>query len=765
MNYEKRRALFEAPDNAHRPMYYYELPPLVAPYDEALLRGAVADCRRCGCGAIIPQLPMGTELDAEGIGWLRDAYAVLLEEAKRLQLKVGLYLDPALEHAVIRMLDDLGDNGMRAKLLECKEYLCRAGETVKRKLHEAPLLSLVAVSEEFGEVIDLRPFVSDGTLIYEVPDGNWVIHEYLAVDDTEREAANYLSYEASYNYICAVFSLFSDVIDPYLGKTLSILSYSGIGFNGKNRRSWDVSFNALFEKHFGFDPAIHYPVLFGFDIPDASHVKAVMMKIRASMIQHGIMQAARNFADRCGLEIFGNLSEPKSTACSWLMGDTMLNNIYSPCALFDKAYLYGTNSVKIAAGAAYNFDNDTVNGELFRNYAKKDKGRLYKDAMNAYARGVNRTALHLSEELAADSEFCDFTARVQTMLRGGCHVADIAMLYPIYTLHGKVCLYNYPAEGYEYPSTPSTADYMTVINAISLYAGHDLTVLHPVAMNERCHTEGGVLYLDNEKNKERFRVMVLPATEIISLGNMRMLKKFFDEGGKILATGILPDKAFEYDASGDNDREVQRLAQEIFGEEACSPRILKRYCHNKNEQGGEAIFLYFNASAIDGTKMTKGSTINEALNSFGVPFDIYIPGMQRLECTGALNAIYPEFHNVGLDLSFPGGGMVSHIHKATDDGDIYYFSNTTDEEYNHHVLLRGAHRVEKWDPHTGEIGSLKQRFLRYRGEIYTNVRLSLPPSKSAFFHTVPADIGDSPIQEIDSIDHLQSEHAALMSEF
>ena len=139
--------------------------------------------------------------------------------------------------------------------------------------------------------------------------------------------------------------------------------------------------------------------------------------------------------------------------------------------------------------------------------------------------------------------------------------------------------------------------------------------------------------------------------------------------------------------------------------------------------------------------------------------------MKRLESTGALNAIYPEFHNVGLDLSFPGGGMLNHIHKATDDGDIYYFSNTTDESYSHHVLLRGVHQVEEWNPHTGEIRNAPRRFFRYKGVLYTNVLLNMPPSKSIFFHTVPGDIGQNPVSDIASIDHLQSEHAVHMSEF
>lgn len=765
---ENLKEAFLHPADNRRPMYYFELPAID---DETLseqLMNAVQTCRRSGCSTIIPQLPLGTELDAAGIARVCDIFAELLSFAKKEGLKVGFYLDPAFEHAVIREMSSIGNNDMRAKILECKEYICSRNEKVSRPLHHEMPLSVVAYAEETCEIIDLRPFVRDGKIQWNAPDGNWVVREYFAAEDTEREGANYLSYDASYRYLSAVFTLFQPVFVPYLGTTLTVLAYSGIGFNGKNRRSWDPSFNELFEKRFGFDPAPVYPALFGYIGKKTDHIKTLLMTVRASMIQHGIMHALRDFAVEHGLKPFGNLSEPKLTACSWLVGDAMLNNIYSPCALLDKAYMYGVNSVKIAAGAAYNFDEERVNAELFRNYGGCSSGSLWNDAMNAFARGVNCAAFHLTDALTGDATFGDFAARVQTLLRGGRHVSDIAMLYPIYHLHSKVNLYFSPTHGYEYPVTPPTADYMTLINSISIYSGHDLTVLHPEVLNARCYAEDGVLYLKNAHNYERFRVVVLPSTDMISLENLKILKTFFDGGGKILATGALPTKAFEYDETGENDRMVQRLTEEIFGRDACDRHVMKDYCHHKNEAGGESFFLYFNFSATDGTQMTKSSTVNEALNSFDIPFDVYLPGMLRLECTGGLNSAYPEFSTIGLHLSFPGGGMMGHIHKHRGDADIYYFANTTKMEYNHHVLLRGAFDVEERNPYTGDCHERHRKFFRYKGEIYTNLRLTLHPSESVFFYATKAPLSDEEIaatEEITSIDHLRGEHAALMSEF
>lgn len=766
MGYDAKLRAFVAPAKEYRPIYYFDFPALDDAARDDKIRAAVNTCKRTGCGMLIPRLAKGTALpDMDAVNVLREMYATLLTAARDAGLQAGFYLDRTFEETVIGMMDDIGETALHARTLECKEYYCRAEEALNRRLHEDTLLSLVAYSELYGEVIDLRPFVSDGRLVWQVPQGNWVVREYYAPTEPDCRRANYLSYEVSYTYIRTVFGLFAEVLAPFMGTTLTTLAYAEIGFHGMNRRDWDESFNKIFMGRFGFDPAPLYPALFGYMGKDTLHYRAMLMTVRASMLAQGVLRALQDFATVQGLTLFGTLTEPKLTASSFTVGDAMLASIHAPTALFDKAYLYGTNSVKIMAGTAYNFDLPRVGGEFFRDYLQTDRVSLYKDAMNAFARGVNDAAFHLPETMTADSDFGDFTARVQAMLRGGRHVADIAMLYPIYDLHSRVTLYDSPATGMEYPETATSANYMTLINAISFYAGHDLTLLHPSVMQERCHTEGGVLYLDNRINREQFRIVVLPAAEMISLENMRMLKKFYDEGGKILATGVLPTMAFEYDKKGENDAEVCRLAREIFGEEATDKRVMRRYCHNKNEAGGEAIFLYFNATAVTGIHMVKSSTVNSALNTFAIPFDIYIPGMQRFEGTGALNAIYPEFHTVGLDRSFPDGGMVNHIHKQTDDGDVFYFANTTDTTYNHHVLLRGAHAVSECDPHTGTVTRPKSKLLSYLGEVYTYLRLNLPARESVFFVTAPRDTADEEIREIDSITRLESAQATLMSEF
>jgi hypothetical protein len=294
---------------------------------------------------------------------------------------------------------------------------------------------------------------------------------------------------------------------------------------------------------------------------------------------------------------------------------------------------------------------------------------------------------------------------------------------------------------------------MTVLNTVSTYAGQDITLLHPETVNSICYTEDGIFYLKNPFQTQKFRILILPGADMVSLENLRMVKKFYDEGGKIIATGALPKLAFEYrvedeqtdpndfmamfDYGTPNDREVRAIARHIFGDEALNPGIIKESFYNSNERGGEAYYIPAHRTAADGTELTDCVMLNNVLQSFHVPLDMYMPEMPRFECIGAFNNPHNEFLRLGLGDFVPGGGMISRIHKQRGELDIYFFANTTDRDYGDTVYLRGIHFFDRWDPHTGSTSRLGTHYVRYRGEIYTRTRLFVPAEQSVFLISRP----------------------------
>jgi hypothetical protein len=565
-----------------------------------------------------------------------------------------------------------------------------------------------------------------------------------------------------------------NIFHSALGTTITEFFVTDICFHGPNRRNWDEHFNEVFENRFGFDPAPFYPALFHFIGEKDPHVKSLLMACRAEMLRSGFLAALKSFADRNDLRLTTAVAEPKLPACSWLNGDALADSVYAPCAVHEKAYLYGLNSTHMAASAADNYGSKYVSCELFRDYNKLTTNIVYKDAMNAFGHGANLLLAHWGTQIITGDAhrrrsdrfrmeilglegkytFPAFVSRVQTLLRGGSRVNDIAMLYPIYALHDKVFLYDAPRNGkFEYPDTPFACNYMTLLNTISTYAGQDITLLHPEIVNTICSTKGGYFYLKNPFQTQKFRILILPSADMVSLKNIRMVKRFYDEGGKVIATGTLPKYAFEYHVDEDvpdpddfmglkgygtpNDHEVREIIHHIFGDEALNKNIIREYFYNSNENGGEAYYITPHGTAADGTSLTDCVTLNNILQSFNVSLDMYMPEMPRFECIGGFNNPISEFIRLGLDDFVPGGGMISRIHKQRGELDIYFFANTTNVNYDDTVYLRGIHFLDRWDPHTGRTSRLNATYVRYKHEVYTRTNLHLEAEHAVFLISRP----------------------------
>ena len=767
--YQRARYAFRAIKSKHRLLLFCDLTEF--PPQKETVEACVERCARGGVSCIIPRLPRGLTPSPDLIGQVAAMYGMFIDAARRHGIHLGFHLDEVVERSYY--LDSSEDSAAsRTRILYRREYYCDPGEQIHLPLRAGKLMALVAYDEEHSDRIDLREHIRDGILNYRIPDGNWIIEEYVCTSTpfVEGEAphprCNILCPDAGKAFLDALFVKLGDPLRSELGKTITKLFVSDLCFHAPNRRNWDESFNEVFESRFGFDPAPYYPALYHHIGECDPHIKSLFMDCRAEMLRSGILTALRTFADLHGLQLVASMTEPKLPACSWLNGDVLASGLFSPSAVQEKAYLYGMNSTHIAASAADNYGSKHVSCELLRDYARTSPQIACKDAMNAFGHGANQLIAHLSDrELTAPlprfsrrsmlspalkSTFSPFVARVQTLLRGGNRVNDIAMLYPIYALHDKVYLYESPVREhtFEYPTTPFSCNYMTVLSSLSTYAGQDITVLHPHVVNTACHTEGGIIYLKNQYQTQKFKVIILPGADMMSLDNLRLLAKFFDEGGKIIATGSLPHFAFEYKEGEDlpdpndflgtmgygtpNDREVRALTRHIFGDDALNPSIVRDFFHHSNENGGESYYISPYQTAADGTELTNCAHLNDALQALRVPLDVYMPEMPRFESLGALNTSYNEFTCLGLDDFVPGGGMISHIHKQHQHLDVFYFSNTTSCAYDRPIYLRGIHRPEQWDPHTGRTRRPSARYVRYRGHVYTRVVLHLPPDHSIF---------------------------------
>ncbi len=663
-------------------------------------------------------------------------YAKLLPASAEFGLPVAFTLAECLEQTIVLAEDAVWEDTIRSRKLVRHTHYCTQDEHVNWQIFPGTLLSVVAYNEDRDEVIDIREYIKDDKVVYTPPRGNWRIVQYVSLPDHDSNRPNILSRESCEGYLDAAYALFADLFEPYMGKTITHLHYSGLAFKAVNRHDWSDTFNEVFEARYGFDPAPYYPYLFTPNSKDAPRFKALFSDCRARMLRDGYIAAAENFAKSKGLSLIGTLSESKSTQCSPIMGDALLNNTATPGAVLDRGYLYGINSVKIAAGAAFGRAKRDIFVELYRNYKECTYEIMMRDAAHAFARGANLPALHLPVPNEANRDIVSrvlrFTASMRTCLKGGRQVSDIAVIYPIYYLHSCVNMYSADISGFEYSDTPADADYMTVINSICLCAGHDVTLLHPDVIARSARAENDRLRLAGMSDEGGFRIVVLPAQRVASLACMRVLRDYFDAGGRIIATGELPTRAFEYDPADPdkNDKEMVEISEHVFGKDALDSSIMKKYCSNTSPAGGKSYFLYFSKTGIDGVSMVNSRDLQRALSSFNIGFDVFAPKMLKYETTGALNASFNEYTRLGLLKHLPDGGMFSHIHKRIGDKDIYYFSNTANRESHTPIFIRGAHVPECYDPETGGKWHESFEYVSVCGRVYTRFEISMRPMTS-----------------------------------
>ena len=764
-DYKELRREFGLMPMAYRPVPFYHMDGTFA--ENGALRDDVAKnialYKKSGYGGLVP-LPVSAKAGhkgtapAFGTDEYYDSYKALLDKARELDMKIIYYddLDFPTGRAGGEMAAAFPDS--TARMLVRYEYECMEGQKISRELHASEggtLMSLVAVEVDERRTLDLRAFIEDGKIVWTVPDGNWNIEEYVCTA-AENGYVNYLSYDACMDYISLTYKRFADRYAAYIPDVVEMTFYDDLQYQAPNRRMWDDRFNEIFAEKYGFDPAPYYPALWEDIGEDTAHYKALLMDCRAHMFADGFFKAVGDFTRRNQLVCTGHVAEPKDASGAWLYGDHFLWRRHSGAVGLDlvHSYMYGFNGLKLASSAAYNYDIETVACEIYGNYAVLDKRVLYCEAMNAFARGVNymiphtlwlsgraripHEVSHRNYKYKADvPELLDYMTRCQTLLRGGRHVCDIAVLYPIYSVHSQEFLYEAEQRGWEFSTTAANTDYMTLINSIVAFSGRDVTVIHPEVMTERMTADDGVLYLNNTVNFERFRVLFLPGMSMISVENLRTIKKFWEGGGIVIATVELPSKAVEFTPDKNNDAEVVQLIEEIFGTTGADIDSMGTRIENRNENGGIAYFLPSEKTGADGTYHAASKAVDEVLDHLPVPYDVEMLNIPRLDDQGMLSLILPAFKGYGVADALVKGGVFSYIHKRQENCDVYFFANATAADYDGRVLLHGEHNPEFWNPHTGKIRRAEHEVVNWRGEIYTKVDLKLASAESTFIVSSP----------------------------
>jgi hypothetical protein len=540
-------------------------------------------------------------VDWLGEGWYRDL-AICLETAKRLDLKMWIFDEKwwpsqmiggkvpaqyATKKLVAEGIDVDGPKAYTADGFSGPRYVAAVAG---RLADDGGLLG--------DSLVDLAPQVRDGKLAWDVPTGKWKVMKFTheqgpglgqgrapSVDGASRDCVDW--------FIKTVYQPHYDHFKADFGKTIKGFFYD----EPETRGDWGTEVPRVLAE-WGVDWKRAYAA-YKFRLSGDDDVAA----------RYQYMEA---FADAWGKTMYGSMAEwcrahgvvsmghfmehgylyINRDFCA---GDMMRLQKYSDMGGIDlvcrQMYpgqrphdIYQTPKLGSSISHVYGKQNDVTMCEMFGAYGQDityPQMKWLTDQMQV--RGVSYMIPHSFNPRAPyDSDcppyfynggyepryalyrvYADYTSRLANLLTGGRHVCPVAVLFSGNTRHvGKALT----------PEDMTTA----VQDAVSDCDWLPLEVL----ASDAAKFDGRELALHGE----RYRVLVVPAAEVISYPALAKVKAFFEAGGVVLGYGLLPSKSGTVDKTS---ADVAAITTTLWGDKpACGTKVCRT-----NAAGGRTYFL------------------------------------------------------------------------------------------------------------------------------------------------------------------------------
>lgn len=649
-----------------------------------------------------------------------DQYRIAVEQAADLEMKLCLYDEywfpsGSAGDLLARRYPEALSRRLDMQVLEI--------EGPREVIHPLPkdgtLMGIVAMHSANRQRIDLSSRSREGYLRWEAPSGNWKILFFSCVRDGAKGLVDYLNPDAVRRFIELTYEAYYRQFPSHFGTTIDSAFYDEPTFHWvEGGRAWTDNFNARFQEKYGYHPILYYPALW-FDIgPETAAARNALFGFRAELYATGFPKSLTDWCHQHRLQLTGHVDQEEVVNPVGLCGDLMQALRHQDIPGIDQIFRYGRASkvYKIVSSVAYNYDRQLVMSECYGAVKDMPPVLLYKEAMDQFAKGINVMVPHAvwydSEKVIYPpdlspgnpiygphlEDYNRYIGRLQRLLQEGRHVADIAVLYPIAGLQAG---YHFgPGKPYDGGVIPPEADYMDLGELLSLEVRHDFTFLHPEVLEESCTVDGKELHLGNRLHDQRYKAIFLPGARAISWRSLQKIRQFFDQGGTVIATTMLPRHSAEFG----KDREVRQTIAEMFGQPEDGIYPEKENLFRTGPNGGKAYFL----ASLQASSLR--TVLKETLPVPDVDWE------KALQVTG---------------------GNLSYIHKVVQGRDLYFFANSSDQTVQTMVRLRGRHRLQRWDPHTGKTTGIEA--LKAGPDTggdsagVTRFQLQLPANHSAFY--------------------------------
>lgn len=588
---------------------------------------------------------------------------------------------------------------------------------------EDRLVKVVAGRVERGRLradslVDLSGLIQGRNVTWQVPEGKWQLMGFWMTQRNNADAVNHLDEGAMSRYCERLGEQYVKAIGEHLGKTVeSFFSDSFEVPTFRNGIYWADSLFARFQEAKGYDLTPLLPALW-WEVDDLS--PKIRYDVNHFLHEQGMRAFFNTFLDWCkrhnvkgriqpygfvtdNIEGAGKADIPEmevtpgeKDAVPWFD-----NRIGVRDYVASGAHLYGRNVVTVEAFTYLHWDPYRATLEELK--AATD-GFLRAGANKFYNHGFLGTpetgvtpnrgfypAIHISPDNTWWPYYkylAEYAARSCWLLRQGQYVSNVAVYSP---LANQWTLYPFNARKWTREFEWGPLGQLLVSNGY----GYDL--VNDDVLQHRATMHGTELKL-GEMNYE---VLILPEVESLPLETMKRVETYVKQGGVVIALEWTPEFSVGLKEHETEDAEVKRISSEMFDKPTANGRV--------------RIYGQGRTHSIDSVLYR-----DDPLDWQSAPLDPFLKLLRQ--CAA------PD-----MDIDLIGAGLrnnegLGHIHRRSEDMDIYFLSNAQYAAIDWQVGLRTVQgQPYEWDANTGG----RKPMLAYRREIgYTWFRLSLEPFAS-----------------------------------
>lgn len=550
-----------------------------------------------------------------------------------------------------------------------------------------PVVDDQATVIDAAKVLDITKYMAaDGTINWEVPQGEWVIRrEGMTPTGTVNspaspEATGYEVDKMSKKHVEKHFYGHMGEILKRIPeadrKCFKVVVQDSYETGGQN---FTDDFLEEFKTRYGYNPVPYLPVYQGNVVNSELESDRFLWDMRrmvADKVAYDYVGGLRTISHQHGLrtwlECYGHWGFPSEFLMYGGQSDEISGEFWSEGELGDIENRAATSCGHIYGKTKISAESNTCAGRSFSRYPAviKQRGDRF------FAEGINNTLLHVFISQPYEEKnpgvnawfgnefnrkntwfpqmdtYTQYLKRTNFMLQQGLNVADVAYFI-----------------GEDAPK-------MTGITDPAIPVGYQFDYMNAEVIEKFMTVKDGLITLPQGT---KYRILVLPKLETMRPELLAKIKKLVDDGAVIL--GPAPKYSPSQQDQPSADQQVQKMAAELWGE--------------------------VDGVKVKSRKFGKGMVLN---------------GLDMKEAFGLINCV--------PDCRLPDDKTIHYGHRSLGNGEIYFVTNQTNET----KIIMPEFRVsgmqpELWEATTGSIRDLPAYDQKDK---VTSVPLKLEPFESVF---------------------------------